>query len=398
MKEYVKKMKKSCAAIYSRKSVYSDKSESTENQILLCRKYLREQYPQYEVEVYEDNGFSAGNTQRPEFQRMMEDLRRGKLSMVVCYRLDRISRNISDFTRLIETFSKKGVDFVCLREQFDTSTPMGKAMMYISGVFAQLERETIAERVRDNMLELARRGKRMGGRYPAGYAPQMTRDEALEDWIRRCFSVFLETKSLKATAEQVGGVTPFGLRGILQNPVYCPAERDLYRFLETRGYDAAVSEDDMDRGWAFLPYNRRGKGPGILSVGEHRPLVSGRKFALTQVFLDIVPIKNNYSLLSGMIFCGACGRKLSAQRSGRDAFRYRCKACGYGICGKRADSAAEELIRAAGLLPKDLSEKRIYARAIIEKGEWNGKELILTVHSWNKTTSGNDRCRGPANW
>ncbi|MDO7204481.1 recombinase family protein [Paraclostridium bifermentans] len=87
----------------------------------------------------------------------------------MCYRLDRVLRNIADFSSLIEDLQKYNISFVSIREQFDTSTPMGRAMMFIASVFAQLERETIAERVRDNMLELAKSGRWLGGTAPLGF-------------------------------------------------------------------------------------------------------------------------------------------------------------------------------------------------------------------------------------
>ena len=91
---------------------------------------------------------------------MLRDMRaQTKPDYIVCYRLDRISRSVGDFASLIDELNKLGVAFVCVSEEFDTSRPMGKAMMYIASVFAELERETIAERVRDNMLLLARTGR-----------------------------------------------------------------------------------------------------------------------------------------------------------------------------------------------------------------------------------------------
>ena len=141
-------------AIYSRKSKFTGKGESIGNQIELCKDYVRNMFGERYVElceVFEDEGFSGGNLKRPAFQRMMADVRKRKFKAIVVYRLDRISRNISDFTGLIDELTKLDVSFVSIREQFDTSTPMGRAMMFIISVFSQLERETIAERIRDNM-------------------------------------------------------------------------------------------------------------------------------------------------------------------------------------------------------------------------------------------------------
>jgi len=150
-------------AIYSRKSKFTGKGESIDNQIELCKQYIRTHYPgcigeqqpkvatspdasDDDILMYEDEGFSGGNTQRPQFKKMMADANEKKFSILICYRLDRISRHIGDFAKLIEELDDLGISFVSIKEQFDTSSPMGRAMMYISSVFSQLERETIAER------------------------------------------------------------------------------------------------------------------------------------------------------------------------------------------------------------------------------------------------------------
>ena len=148
--------------IYSRKSRFTGKGESIGNQTELCRDYIKLHFGEEALEetfLYEDEGFSGGNLKRPGFQRMMAFVRKGGCRAIVVYRLDRISRNISDFAGLIEELSALGTAFISIREQFDTGTPMGRAMMYIASVFSQLERETIAERIRDNMRELARTGR-----------------------------------------------------------------------------------------------------------------------------------------------------------------------------------------------------------------------------------------------
>lgn len=120
-------------AIYSRKSKFTGKGESIGNQVELCRDYVCNMFGQEYADrcvVFEDEGFSGGNLNRPDFRRMMEDVRKHKFKAIVVYRLDRISRNISDFTGLIDELTKLDVSFISIREQFDTSTPMGRAMMH----------------------------------------------------------------------------------------------------------------------------------------------------------------------------------------------------------------------------------------------------------------------------
>lgn len=114
-------------------------SISVESQLEYCR-YETHGDPYIE---YADRGFSGKNTNRPDFERMMNDIRAGKIKRVIVYKLDRISRSILDFANMMETFQEYNVEFVSSTEKFDTSTPIGRAMLNICIVFAQLERETI---------------------------------------------------------------------------------------------------------------------------------------------------------------------------------------------------------------------------------------------------------------
>ena len=116
-----------CIAIYSRKSKFTGKGESIGNQVELCREYIRIHYGEgalKNIAVYEDEGFSGGNLNRPDFKRMMDDAKNHRFRAIIVYRLDRISRNISDFAGLIESLSRMDIAFVSIKEQFDTASPM----------------------------------------------------------------------------------------------------------------------------------------------------------------------------------------------------------------------------------------------------------------------------------
>ncbi len=154
--------------IYSRKSVFTGKGE----------------------------GFSAKDTNRPEFQKMLLDIKKRKPDYIVCYRLDRVSRNVSDFSNLIEDLNSQKVNFICIREQFDTSTPMGRAMMYMASVFAQLERETVAQRVRDNMIMLARSGRWLGGTAPTGFTTEKQTEIIIDGKVKTSCSFMGGAKPL----------------------------------------------------------------------------------------------------------------------------------------------------------------------------------------------------------
>lgn len=128
-------------AIYTRKSVYSDSSDSTSVQFDLASNYCKSHYSDYQILKYEDEGYSGASTNRPGYESLMSDIRDKLIDIVVCYKIDRISRSVKDFSLFYDEISSLGVEFVSLKENVDTSTPLGRAMMYMCSIFAQMERE-----------------------------------------------------------------------------------------------------------------------------------------------------------------------------------------------------------------------------------------------------------------
>lgn len=339
-------------AIYSRKSKFTGKGESIENQIELCRQYIASHYSKEDADkiiVYEDEGFSGGNTDRPQFQQMMSDARKKKFSAVVCYRLDRVSRNISDFSGLIQELEKLGVSFISIREDFDTCSPMGRAMMYIASVFSQLERETIAERIRDNMHELAKTGRWLGGTTPTGYVSESVSNITVDgktkrvcklalieneaDIVRLIFSKFLETGSLTQTdtyllqnhitTKNGRDFTRFAIKNILTNPVYMIADETAYKYLSEKVGEVFSDKSDFDGIRGIMAYNRteqkhgeankiRDYGEWIVAVGQHQGIISGSDWIKVQTYLEqnrsksFRKTRSNTALLSGIFFCGNC--------------------------------------------------------------------------------------------
>ena len=362
-------------AIYSRKSKFTGKGESIENQIELCKQYIRAQYPNCtdeDILIYEDEGFSGKNTERPKFKKMMSDARAKKFSAIVCYRLDRISRNIGDFAKLIEELDGLKVSFVSIKEQFDTSSPMGRAMMYISSVFSQLERETIAERIRDNMHELAKTGRWLGGVSPTGYKSESVEKITVDgktkkacklilipeeaEIVKEIFRVFLETNSLTQTetyfvqngykTKNNKWFTRFALRNILTNPVYMIADEDAHHYLIDNEVELFTEQNDFDGKHGVMAYNRTIQKTGktnqirpmdewIVSVGKHIGLIKGAEWIKVQEYLEQNRSKSfrkprsNVALLSGLLFC-TCGDymrpKLSQRKNaqGELIYSYLC--------------------------------------------------------------------------
>ena len=208
-------------AIYSRKSLYTAKGDSIENQVEMCRNYILSNFSEAQEEnlmIFEDVGFSGKDVNRPQFQLMMREIDRGNIDCIVCYRLDRISRSVIDFSSLAEKLAVKRVKFVSIKEQFDTSSPTGRAMMYVSAAFAQMEREIIAERIRDNLLLLARTGRWLGGVTPLGFCGVRSKEVLIDGKVKKAsfleindqmptvitiFEKYLELGNCAAVAEYV---------------------------------------------------------------------------------------------------------------------------------------------------------------------------------------------------
>lgn len=355
--------KKDQFAIYSRKSKFTGKGESIGNQIELCRQYISAHYGDDYANcsyIYEDEGFSGGNLDRPQFKIMMQEAKKKKFTAIVCYRLDRISRNIGDFASLIEELNELHISFISIKEQFDTSSPMGRAMMYIASVFSQLERETIAERIRDNMHELSKSGRWLGGNTPTGYESESISSVTIEGKVKKAYHLkmipeeaklvrtiyekFLETGSLTRTETylvQNGYKTKydrqfsrFAIKGILTNPVYMVADSEAYAYLKEKKVDLFANKEEFDGTFGVIAYNRTLQKPGkshelkgmeewIVAVGKHEGMIPGALWVNVQKMLDRNKSKNyrkprsNVALMSGLLFCGACGDYMRPKLSGR---------------------------------------------------------------------------------
>lgn len=371
--------KKIRIAIYSRKSKYSDKGDSVGNQIEIAMKYIEEHYPssEYDVEVviYEDDGFSGGSIDRPKFKEFLMEENRKPFNILICYRLDRISRNIAHFSSLMNHITELGTSFVSIKEQFDTKTPMGRAMMYIASVFAQLEREVIAERIRDNMIELAKTGRWLGGPSPTGYTSErmelvdvyeQSEDDVIEkkkkkasklipideelELIRNIGYKFLELKSLtklesyflkhKVVSKNNIDYSVSTLRRILLNPVYAPNDQDVLEYFKSKGVTIYAEGDraEFDGKYGLLGYGKRdGKKDTdvkdwILSVGLHPPAFKeGIVWVRIQELLEKnkekryrADCKHDF-LFSGILKCSECGSYMRPKVAQGERFYYTCE-------------------------------------------------------------------------
>ena len=242
-------------AVYARQSIDKKDSISIETQIEICK---RETLPEEETVVYQDKGFSGKNTNRPEFTRMMNQIRSGEIRRVIVYKLDRISRSVLDFARMMEEFAEHKVEFVSCTEKFDTSTAMGRAMLNIAVIFAQLERETIQARVTDAYYSRSHKGYYMGGRVPFGFRLENTVTGGIHtsrfvenpeemNQIKMIYEEYAKPEGTLSSAMRV--LTEAGydktpgksllssarISETIRNPVYVRADVDVYSFFLSQG-------------------------------------------------------------------------------------------------------------------------------------------------------------------
>jgi DNA invertase Pin-like site-specific DNA recombinase len=332
-------------AIYARQSVEKIDSISIESQIEMCKKECGIEA----TKVYSDKGFSGKNTNRPKFEQLMQDVKNGLINKVIVYRLDRFSRSIADFGQAWAVFQEHSVEFVSINEKFDTSSPMGRAMLHIIMVFAQLERETIAERVKDNYYSRIKYGNWPGGSAPFGFnnakmknqdgktVPTLEPNSDIEIAKRMFFEYSDEYVSLGMIAKELSeeGISGIGRRTwdnvaisrILHNPVYVEATADVYKYYRGKGVifsnavDCYTGETSAhivgkrsasDRKYTKLENH-------VVSLTNFPGIIPADIWLKCQYKLDNnKQIKNTgkgkLSWLSGYIKCGKCGYSLAIRK------------------------------------------------------------------------------------
>lgn len=399
-------------AIYARQSVDRADSISVESQIELCTYELK---GDNDYKIFCDRGYSGKNLHRPQFQELLDAVRQGKVRQVIVYKLDRISRSVLDFANLMELFERHQVEFVSCSEKFDTSTPMGRAMLSICIVFAQLERETIQQRVTDAFLSRSEKGYYMGGRVPYGYRLEKTvlngvhtgkyaicEEEARQ--IRLMYTLYSDPHC--SYGDILSRFIGYGLccRGKpwsrsriadhLKNPVYVRADGAVYDFFKEQGAELCSPREDFIGINGCYLYTYRGKGSKHtqlegrrLVLAPHEGLVEPslwlackRKTMRNRQIRTADKVVNTW--LAGLVKCGRCGYALTFKKyKGKDARYLFCshkmnaKAC-IGAGTLYADDF-EDIIREA-LLRKIAAFQTFFVN---EKEEQNprAEELRLQL-------------------
>jgi site-specific DNA recombinase len=348
-------------------------------------------------ERYDDGGFTGGNMDRPGLRRLLADIEAGKIDCVVVYKVDRLSRSLLDFARMMQAFEEHRVSFVSVTQQFNTATSMGRLVLNVLLSFAQFEREIIAERTRDKIAATRRKGKWSGGRPPLGYDVDprgyrlvVNHEEA--ERVRAIFALYLEHEALLPVVQELerrgwankrwttragkeeGGVpfTKTSLHRLLTNVVYTGRVR--HRDEVHAGEQPAIID------------------PGVFAKAQDLLRYNGRAGG--------APAANRCgALLKGLLRCGPCGCSMTPAHTTKGHRRYRYYTCvaaqkrGYASCPSRSVPAAEiervviERVRRVGrdsLLLRDvLAQARTQGESRTAGLEAEGRALAKDLASWH---------------
>jgi DNA invertase Pin-like site-specific DNA recombinase len=343
--------RKRCA-VYTRKSTdegLEKEFNTLDAQREACEAYIASQRAEgwtLVADRYDDGGFSGGSLDRPALRRLLADIERGLVDVVVVYKIDRLSRSLMDFARLVEVFDAHEVTFVSVTQSFNTTTSMGRLTLNILLSFAQFEREVIGERIRDKVAASKARGMWMGGKVPLGYDVRDRKllvNEAEAARVRRVFELFAETGSGIETMRRCRA------EGIATRSGRLIDKGDVYKILHLRTYVGEVAHR------------------GSIYPGEHAAIVSRALWDRVHALLQVSPRaraqanrSQSPALLKGLIF-GADGRALSPTHSRKNGRLYRYYVAQRALKGE-ADDGIVRRVSAAQIEAAVMTQLRALLR------------------------------------
>lgn len=374
-------------AVYTRKSRITNKGDSIGVQFKQSADYATSQLSlpeDYEFLRYEDKGLSGYYSDRPDFQRLLHDIEMGKIRAVACYKLDRISRKTSDLMKLLEFFERYNVTLLVCSNNINTQISTSKIIIQVLAIIAEFERDILTERIQDNLMELAKDGRWMGGTTPTGFTAQRVstgsgRNKSAisflvpipeeKQLVQKLFSYFLKTRSLNSTAKELNKeystkkgaqFTVLAVKDILKNPIYCTADERAYHYFLENGANLFGDIREFNGEHGISAYNKtdqykieddnstfmhprfvtgREDKPieaWIVSVGKHEGIIPSSTWIDAQGLLKAIaerynrPHRKTNALLSGVLYCPLCGKPLrvvpesNRWSHGKPRFKYVC--------------------------------------------------------------------------
>ena len=315
--------KKRCA-IYTRKSTdegLDQEYNSLEAQRDSALAFISSQRHEGWITIdqgYDDGGFSGGNTNRPSLKRLLDDVADGRIDVVVVYKIDRLSRSLSDFAKMVDLFDAHGVTFVSVTQQFNTTTSMGRLMLNVLLSFAQFEREVTGERIRDKIAASKAKGMWMGGTPPLGYDVQERKliiNEPEAALVRDIFARYAETGSAAQLVRelQIEGHTTkvWVAQNGRRHEGHVIDQQCIFTMMRNRLYLGEITH----KGKAF--------------PGQHAPIVTPELWAAVHAFVEgrkqgpRTRYNKEPALLSGLLYAPDGQRMLPTHTQKKNGKRYR---------------------------------------------------------------------------
>ncbi|HUU44902.1 MAG TPA: recombinase family protein, partial [Acidobacteriota bacterium] len=282
----------------------------------------------------DDGGFTGGNTERPALRRLLTDIENGRIDCCVVYKVDRLSRSLLDFAKLMEVFDRQQVPFVSVTQQFNTGTSMGRLVLNVLLSFAQFEREIISERTSDKMCAARRKGKWVGGPPVLGYNIDREKKRLVihpeeAEMVRELFDLYLERRSLLEVAKEVNR------RGW--------TTKSWVRTDGTRREGGRFDKAKVQRILTNVTYTGQVRHNGDILPGEHPAIIDDGTFHRVQALIEQngngsgKEVRNKHgALLKGILVCGQCGAAMGHTYTKRRNRLYR-----YYICTTRQKQGRE---------------------------------------------------------
>lgn len=352
--------------LYARQSLDKKDSLSIEGQIEKCIALCT--YNGWDYQVFRDSGYSGKDLKRPGFTALMKEIKAGNADMIICYRLDRISRSMADFSNLIIELEQYNVKFISATENFDTSTPLGRAMVNIIMTFAQLERETVVTRVTDNYYMRTKLGHWGGGPAPYGYKLNritgsdgkhftiLEPDEIEAPVVRDMYNWYLSEglsvskildrlneKKIPSRGGSAGAAvwTSRVVSEILWRPLYAPNDFKIYSYFKALNANFVNDFSEFDGTKAVNLYGKISKNSSkhkrcrnvddqYFIVSPHQALIDSDTWIKVQLRKSDIKHKpprqgtGTNSVFTGLMKCGICGYSVSSSGDNRGYKNYMC--------------------------------------------------------------------------
>jgi site-specific DNA recombinase len=311
-------------AIYTRKSSEEGLEQdfnSLHAQRESCDAYIKSQRHEGWTPLpalYDDGGYSGGSTERPALKRLLADIQSHLIDVVVVYKVDRLTRSLADFAKIVEIFDAAGVSFVSVTQQFNTTTSMGRLTLNVLLSFAQFEREVTGERIRDKIAASKQKGMWMGGWVPLGYDRKdrtLTINETEAVTVRTIFDLFLKLKNVQRAQTELVRLN------LTTKPYATPRGRAVGGLSFARGHLYKILSNPL--------YIGEIEHKGVRYPGQHPPLIDAATWDAVQAQLAANHHENrtrtnakSKSLLAGLIYDGA-GNRLVSSHATKNGKRYR---------------------------------------------------------------------------